>query len=138
MYKLQVLTDRIKSALKTSGKEKDVLLNCGVDETTLNQLSDEKVLSSYTLAKISDELDCSTDYLLGRSDNPQSHKSAITIGDISVSDNSVTGDGQVGVFIHNNTDLNSQTEALLSVFNKLDPFKQAKVLVYVDELSKNE
>jgi len=28
-------------------------------------------MSSFSLAKIADELDCSVDYLLGRTDNPE-------------------------------------------------------------------
>lgn len=75
MYTAQILTERIKLALKNSGKkQKEVLLNCGANENTLNQLSDKKGLSSFTLAKISDELDCSVDYLLGRTWDSKSHK----------------------------------------------------------------
>ncbi len=137
MYTTQILTERIKLALKVSGKkQKEVLLNCGANENTLNQLSDKKGLSSFTLAKISDELDCSVDYLLGRTENPQSHKSMLlTTGDINGDYNNVIGHGNSDISI--TVSASGQAAALLEAFEKLDPFKQAKVLVYVEELEKS-
>ena len=51
---------------------KDCELNKNIISTMLSRGSMPK---ADNLAKIADYLDCSVDYLLGRTDNPQSHKS---------------------------------------------------------------
>ncbi len=66
-------------AIKTRAKErnvliKDVLTACELNINTLSQITDRKGLSSFSLAKIADYLDCSVDYLLGRTKDPCSHK----------------------------------------------------------------
>ena len=90
------------------------------------------------LIKIADFFDCSADYLLNRTNNPQSHKCAVTTGDISVSHNSVVGDGHVGVSIHNGTDTSEQAAFLLNIFNNLNLIDKSKLLIYADELNKNK
>lgn len=70
MYKSQNLVERIKSAAKSKGIHvKELLSSCDLNPNTLNQISDKKGLSSFSLAKIADYLDCSVDYLLGRTEN---------------------------------------------------------------------
>ncbi len=74
MYNAQELTNRIKAVAKSNGislKEMLPSLNLGIN--ALQHVSD-KGIASFSLAKIADYLDCSTDYLLGRTDDPQSHK----------------------------------------------------------------
>ena len=39
------------------------------------KINDTKGMASFSLARIADYLDVSVDYLLGRTDNPNSHKS---------------------------------------------------------------
>lgn len=135
-------SDKTAAIIKSTAKEKginlgQILATCGLNRDAISLMSRRgSWLQSNNLAKIADCLDCSTDYLLGRTENPISHKSvsAITTGDISLSNNSVVGDGKVGVSIHNSANTDGQVAALLNAFNSLDPFKQAKVLVYVEEL----
>ncbi len=135
MYYAQLTIDRIQSLIKGKGfKQKDVLSECGINENTLKRMTDNKGISSFYLAKISDYLDCSVDYLLGRTDNPQAHKENAVYGDLS--NNSGTfGNVSVGNTINNNIVVDQQTAALLDTFNKLTPVEQAKVLVYADELT---
>lgn len=71
VYSAEVLSDRIKALARKRGVMlKDVLSACDLNINSLSQMSDKKGLSSFSLAKIADYLDCSVDYLLGRSDNP--------------------------------------------------------------------
>lgn len=75
MYTAQILSDRIKHLAKIKQiKLKDMLLDLELNINTISQITDKKGLSSFPLAKIADYLDCSVDYLLGRTDNPNSHK----------------------------------------------------------------
>lgn len=74
MYCSDELVSRIKSeAKKQKIKLRDLLVSCDLGINALSQLSDKKGLSSVSLAKIADYLDCSVDYLLGRTDNPKAH-----------------------------------------------------------------
>ena len=72
MYTAQELSFRIKAR----AKEKNLLIGdilnaCELNINTLSQMKDKKGLSSFSLARIADTLDCSVDYLLGRTDNPE-------------------------------------------------------------------
>ena len=72
MYTPQQLSQRIKNQAKQQNVLiRDMLLDCGLNINTISQISDKKGLSSFSLAKIADYLDCSVDYLLGRTDNPE-------------------------------------------------------------------
>lgn len=74
MYNSDELVSRIKSEAKFQKiKLRDLLESCDLGINALSQLSDKKGLSSVSLAKIADYLDCSVDYLLGRTDNPKAH-----------------------------------------------------------------
>ena len=75
MYTAQNLIQRIKGR----AKEKNILIKvmlteCELSVNAISQISDKKGLSSFSLAKIADYLDCSVDYLLGRTDNPEVNK----------------------------------------------------------------
>ncbi len=127
--------------IKTRCKLQDVsinkmLLDCGIRKSLIYDLEKRDWTPSIAIAeKIADYLECSVDYLLGRTDNAQSHKSAnVVYGNLSNNSGIV---GNVGSTI-STTDTNPQAAALLEAFNKLDTFEQAKVLVFVDELNKNK
>ncbi len=89
------------------------------------------------LVKIADFFDCSVDYLLGRTDDPQAHKSSnnVSVGDIS------GNSGIVGNIVSNSINstplLNEQEMALLNLYRKLDVISQARVLASIADLPKN-
>ena len=75
MYTAAFLSERIKTQAKIKKiKLKDMLEDLSLNINTISQISDKKGLSCFPLARIADYLDCSVDYLLGRTDNPNSHK----------------------------------------------------------------
>ena len=45
-----------------------MLKECNLGVNAIRQINDNKGMASFSLAKIADYLDCSTDYLLGRTD----------------------------------------------------------------------
>ena len=49
---------------------KDMLLDLGLNKNTLSTMYNGSMLKGDSLARIADYLDCSVDYLLGRTDNP--------------------------------------------------------------------
>ena len=48
--------------------------NLGISSGVITKWKNGGIPNGDTLAKIADYLDCSVDYLLGRTDNPNSHK----------------------------------------------------------------
>lgn len=75
MYDAQTLINRIKNRAKQQNiLIRDMLSDCKLSVNAISQISDKKGLSCFPLARIADYLDCSVDYLLGRTDNPDSHK----------------------------------------------------------------
>ena len=74
MYTAQTTKDRIKLACKAKGTSMEaVLAVCGLGINAIRQISDTKGMASFSLARIADYLDCSVDYLLGRTDDPELH-----------------------------------------------------------------
>ena len=76
MYDSRQLADRIKQLVK---KRKysvgSMLSDCELSKNTLSSMQSGGFFPRVeALARIADYLDCSVDYLLGRTDNPDSHK----------------------------------------------------------------
>ncbi len=77
MYEANNIAQRIKYLAKEEKVQLKIMLeSCNLSKNTLSSmLSGGSTPKSENLAKIADYLDCSVDYLLGRTDNPDSHKS---------------------------------------------------------------
>lgn len=72
MYNSQTLVENIKALAKSKNVlVKEMLIDCDLNVNALNQMSDKKGISSFSLAKIADYLDVSVDYLLGRTEIPE-------------------------------------------------------------------
>lgn len=72
MYIAQTTKDRIKQICKDKKiNVKQMLSDCSLGANAIQQINDTKGMASFSLARIADYLDCSVDYLLGRTDNPE-------------------------------------------------------------------
>ena len=117
-YNAQSLSDRIKQQAKDRNiKLKDMLIALDLNINAISQISDKKGLSCFPLAQIADYLDCSVDYLLGRTDKP----------DITYKTSSGTR-----IVIEAMTPPN--VEALQRVYACLDETGQDKVIAYAEDL----
>lgn len=75
MYNSQKIALKIKDMAKSQNISiNQMLLNCGLGKNTIVKMSNGTDILTQNFAKIADYLDCSVDYLLGRTDNPNSHK----------------------------------------------------------------
>lgn len=76
MYNPADVAENIKAFAKKKGiSMKQVLDDCGLNKNVLStMLSRGSMPKADNIAVIADYLDCSVDYLLGRTDNPMSHK----------------------------------------------------------------
>lgn len=75
MYNSQKIAQRIKSTAKSKDINlKTMLSDCELGINAISQMAKGNDMLSKNLAKIADYLDCSIDYLLGRTDNPEINK----------------------------------------------------------------
>ncbi len=75
MYNSQEIAQRIKSTAKSKSINlKTMLSECGLGINAISQMAKGNDMLSKNLAKIASYLDCSVDYLLGRTDNPEVNK----------------------------------------------------------------
>lgn len=80
MYVTQEIADSVKNiAKKRKISIKDLLAKCELNINTISDFSRGQQISLISFARIADELDCSVDYLLGRTDNPTAHIKATPI-----------------------------------------------------------
>ena len=74
MYSSEVISARIKQLAKRKKVSiKEMLAACDLGINTLANMNSGRMPLSDNLARIADYLDCSVDYLLGRTDNPKAH-----------------------------------------------------------------
>ena len=75
MNNTQIIDEKKKKQAQIKGLTvKKILEVCAIDKNIVNKLANGKDTCTQNILKIADCLDCSVDYLLGRTDNPNSHK----------------------------------------------------------------
>lgn len=85
MYDVQSIASRIKKEAKTQKyKLSDMLKELGLGINAISQLSSGQEMSYLTFASIADYLNCSVDYLLGRTDNPSITSETYNNGDSGI------------------------------------------------------
>lgn len=98
----------------------------GISQGTMNEYKNGKKLPTIqNLVKISNYLNCSTDYLLGRTDNINSHKEH--------SKNTVTGSYNVVDVDNSNvavnvSSLDEHQKLLIDLYNQLSPIEQINLI----------
>ena len=138
MYTAQTTKERIKKMCKTSIEQ--MLADCSLGPNAVRQINDNKGMASFSLAKIADYLECSVDYLLGRTDNPTSHitqaGSTVNNAPISGNFNSIGNSGSISVQTTESLDENEN--ALLKYYNALSPVDRAQLLLDIAKMSKKD
>lgn len=134
MYEAYQIAERIKVAAKSRNIVIKVMLEeCGLSKNTLSSMiSGGSTPKSENLAKIADYLNCSVDYLLGRTDNPN-------VTGISVTDNnqmSLTGNNSISINANpnNSTSDSSDDRQLFDMIKNLDLVDRSKIILHIDEL----
>ena len=128
MYNMHKTKDRIKDLCKSQNIKMETLLaDCGLGVNAIRQINEKKGMGSYSLARIADYLNCSVDYLLGRTDEP----SAVS----NVIGGNVTGSTVMQESHNSNVTVNSgesnltdEEKELLRLFKSFDVKQRIKVL----------
>lgn len=75
MFTSKDLANNIKRRAKEKGITLEKMLEqCELNVNAINQLKQKQGLSCFSLLKIAECLECSLDYLMGRTDNPNINK----------------------------------------------------------------
>lgn len=126
MYNAQTLVEKIRQTAKSKSiLIKTMLESCDLNVNTLSQISDKKGLSSFSLAKIADYLDCSVDYLLGRTQE-QNISSSYSNNNITNSNNIALGESST---IYNRTD--EISAEIAKIVSNLDIREQTELLTLI-------
>lgn len=113
MYNSQEIAQRIKLHAKNKGiSVNQLLLSCGLGKNTVSKMSNGTDILSLNLAKIADYLDCSVDYLLGRTEQ-------------------IISEQQKNVPAENE---DKQKQTLIDNYDKLNTEGQEKLIDYSDDL----
>ena len=130
MYDAQLTIDRIQKLIKSQNLvQKDVLTTCGIGINTLKNMKSNKGMGCFTLATLADFLNTSTDYLLGRADEPYMTITVTQTGEI-IEQSPINA-------VNNSEKIDQTAKQLLDLFNKLDIIGKARVLeVAVKEANK--
>ncbi len=127
MYNSQEIADRIKFTAKTQQKKiSEILLSCNLGKNTVAKIAKGTDILTLNFAKIADCLNCSIDYLLGRTDNP-------TIGaNSNINQSNVnSAHGVVSIGSDSSDEL---MQEFLTVFKELDFSDKIKVMDFVNKL----
>lgn len=78
MYTAHITKTRIKELSKKKKINMETMLeDCNLGVNAIRQINDTKGMASFSLAKLADYLDCSVDYLLGRTDVPEVNRKVV-------------------------------------------------------------
>ena len=128
MTNAQILKDRIKLQCELQGKSMSKMLSeleLGVN--AINQINEKKGIGSFVLSNIANYLNVSTDYLLGRTDEPQTMN--------QVNNGNIGNNSNVNI---NKSNLSDTDSELITEFKKLTFTDKAKVMSLIAELSQKE
>lgn len=131
----EIFVDYLQNCGKTAYQ---IAKETGISQGTMNEYKNGKKFPTMQgLVKIANALNCSVDYLLGRTKNPHSHEQANSlIGNISNVSNNSGIVGSVGSTI-NAASADEQITELVDIYKSLSPVARAKLLVYADGLKED-
>ena len=72
LYKSLDIAENVKRRAKQQNIIiKEMLIDLKLGSNTMSNMRHDRMIAANSLARIADYLDCSVDYLLGRTDNPE-------------------------------------------------------------------
>lgn len=133
MYNPQTTVMRIKELSDSKSiKQKELNERCGLNKNTINSSANSKMgLNAKALFDISNILNCSTDYLLGRTDKSDMTITVNQTGEVIESSpiNAINNSGQYS---------SEMTAELVKMFESMDFSNKMKVMNYVIDLKAKE
>lgn len=136
MYNSTVLADRIKSRAKDQHIQlKDIWKKVGITDNTLTNLRKGSMLGADKLAMIADYLRCSTDYLLGRTNNPNVATDTYINGNNN-GVQAISNGHHSSLTVNGTTGTDKATDELVDLVQSLPLIKKAEAIIYLNQLKK--
>ncbi len=133
-FNLEFLISSIEELCKQRKMSvKSALEDCGLTRNVVDNMKKGSVPSIDKIFTLSNYFDVSVDYLLGRTDEPNS--TLIKSGDINGDNNSLTDSNNVNI---SKKQTDSISEKFMEIFNNLPFEEQLTVMNFAVEKSKNE
>lgn len=131
MYNAQCTKDRIKNICKVKKVNMEqMLVDCSLGVNAIRQINDTKGMASFSLAKIADYLDCSVDYLLGRTDSP-----TVSGNNIIQSSNVINGNnGNHSPLTVTETEKENNCKEIEALLGKMPRSKQLRAIADIIDL----
>lgn len=117
---------RATQLCETQGIDKRIYTKSGAGKDFVSNIKKGSTPSIEKVLALADYLDCSVDYLLGRTNNPQSHRSISSVSVGNVSGNS--GNIGVGNTVAASQQLDEHQKLLLDLYIKLSPIEQVELI----------
>lgn len=119
MYKSLNIAEAIKTRAKDKGISlKDMLSDLSLGSNTMSNMRHDKMIAADSLARIADYLDCSVDYLLGRTNNPEINRDTTATSPIE-NDGLVTNEKMTEIL----KKIPSTPKELEKLFTPVEPHK---------------
>lgn len=128
MYNPQVTVEKIKEIRTKNGIKSDELNKlCALNKNTINSSATSKMgLSAKILFDVANCLDCSVDYLLGRTDTPELNSHT------SINQSNVNSDNST-VNVNTST-IDKDTLELINMINDLSLVQRAEIILKINEM----
>ncbi len=134
MYNLQLNIDRIVSLTQSKDLSINKMLkNAGLAPSIIDNMKRGRLPSIDKIYDIADYFDCSVDYLLGRTDNPNKQKSSNDFSGSSIT-NSNIANNSANITIKNENNLTDEESELINIYRTLNVKKRHQVLDLVFKL----
>lgn len=144
MYKPTNVAKVIKKTAKAKNIQlKDMFIELELNKDTLSNMYRGSMLKGDSLARIADYLDCSVDYLLGRTDEQTGTYHANNVSSSFVQNDGAVTLGSVSVssaFNSNSNDISSSKEEaeILDIYRSLNIRNKTKFLNLILNMEKEE
>ncbi len=129
MYNLQLIENRIMSIAKAKGLSKNkLLINANLSKSVFDNMKKGQIPSVDKIHTLADYLDCSVDYLLGRTD--ESSLSGNVIGGDVTGGTVVQGTHHSSVSVHNGGErvLSEECAELVRIYESLSVRQRIQLL----------
>lgn len=152
MKNTQIVAERIKIQAKRKGLSvKKLLESCNLGVNTVTKMSSGTDIVSQNLLKIADCLECSVDYLLGRTDTPDMIENNIAKQSISNSNfgtvngnvagnvsNAFGEDITINNGVANGSDVPDEYAHFVSILDSLEKWDRKHAIIEIERLLENE
>lgn len=130
MYDVQSIANRIKHEAKLQNYKLSVMLKeLGLGINAISQLSNGQEMSYLTFAGIADYLNCSVDYLLGRTNEPNGVYQNSNSGNIVNGNN-----GDNSPLTVNSKSQSDDADEIVDLVKGLPLVKRAEAVLYLNDL----